>query len=148
MDRREFFSWVRSGLASAAAASLMVRDGTLKAGQPGDAVPACPHFAPKATRAIHICLHGAMSHIDTFDYKPGLIAAHGQSLQSPTKPDVFFGQVGTAAPARLVVPAAGPSGSLGVGSLSQPRPGGRRVDHNSLDGRRHLEPHARHFSRK
>ena len=35
-----------------------------------------------------------MSHVDTFDYKPGLIAAHGQSLQSSTKPDVFFGQVG------------------------------------------------------
>ena len=35
-----------------------------------------------------------MSHVDTFDYKPGLIAAHGQSLKSSTKPDVFFGQVG------------------------------------------------------
>jgi hypothetical protein len=35
-----------------------------------------------------------MSHVDTFDYKPGLIAAHGQSLQSPEKPDVFFGQIG------------------------------------------------------
>jgi hypothetical protein len=35
-----------------------------------------------------------MSHIDTFDYKPGLIAAHGKSLQTPTKPDVFFGKVG------------------------------------------------------
>jgi Protein of unknown function (DUF1501) len=94
MDRREFFSWMRNGLAGAAAASLMLRDGTLRAAQPGEAVPACPHFAPKATRAIHICLHGAMSHIDTFDYKPGLVAAHGQSLQSSTKPDVFFGKVG------------------------------------------------------
>jgi hypothetical protein len=35
-----------------------------------------------------------MSHVDTFDYKPGLIASHGQSLQSSTRPDVFFGQVG------------------------------------------------------
>ncbi len=94
MDRREFFSWVRDGLASAAAATLMLRDGTLLAGVPGEATPPCPHFAPKATRAIHICLCGAMSHVDTFDHKPGLIAAHGQSLQSPTKPDVFFGQVG------------------------------------------------------
>ena len=94
MDRRDFFSWVRNGLAGAAAASLLLRDGTLQAGQPGEASPACPHFTPKATRAIHICLCGAMSHVDTFDYKPGLIAAHGQSLQSTTKPDVFFGQVG------------------------------------------------------
>ena len=94
MDRRDFFSWVRNGLAGAAAASLLLRDGTLQAGQPGEASPPCPHFAPKATRAIHICLCGAMSHVDSFDYKPGLIAAHGQSLKSSTKPDVFFGQVG------------------------------------------------------
>ena len=94
MDRRDFFSWLRNGLAGAAAASLLLRDGALQAGQPGEASPACPHFAPKATRAIHICLCGAMSHVDSFDYKPGLIAAHGQSLKTSTKPDVFFGQVG------------------------------------------------------
>ncbi|HWE36245.1 MAG TPA: DUF1501 domain-containing protein [Isosphaeraceae bacterium] len=94
MDRRSFFSWVGNGLAGAAAASLMLRDGTLRAGTPGEASPPCPHFAPKATRAIHICLCGAMSHLDTFDYKPDLIAAHGQSLTTSEKPDVFFGQVG------------------------------------------------------
>jgi hypothetical protein len=94
MDRRDFFSWLRNGLAGAAAASLLLRDGTLHAGQPGAASPASPHFAPKAVRAIHICLFGAMSHVDSFDYKPELIAAHGQSLKSSTKPDVFFGKVG------------------------------------------------------
>jgi hypothetical protein len=85
---------MRDGLAGAAAASLMLRDGTIRAAVPGEASPPAPHFAPKATRAIHICLCGALSHVDSFDYKPGLIAAHGQSLNSPTKPDVFFGQVG------------------------------------------------------
>lgn len=94
MDRREFFSWVRSGLAGAAAASLMLRDGALRAAVPGEASPGCPHFPPRATRAIHICLCGAMSHLDTFDHKPGLVAAHGQSLKTSTKPDVFFGRVG------------------------------------------------------
>lgn len=94
MDRREFFSWMRNGLASAAAASLMLRDGTVRAAVAGESNPPCPHFTPKATRAIHICLCGAMSHVDTFDYKPGLIAAHGKALNSSTKPDVFFGQVG------------------------------------------------------
>lgn len=94
MDRREFFSWVRNGLGSVAAASLLLRDGVVQAGVPGEATPACPHFAPKANRVIHICLCGAMSHVDSFDYKPGLIASHGKSLDSPTKPDVFFGQVG------------------------------------------------------
>ncbi len=94
MDRRAFFSWTRGGLAAAAAASLMLRDGTLRAGVAGEASPPCPHFPPRARRAIHICLCGAMSHVDSFDHKPGLVAAHGQSLRSPEKPDVFFGQVG------------------------------------------------------
>jgi hypothetical protein len=94
MDRRDFFSWLGNGLAGAAAAALLVRDGAVRAGQPGEASPPCPHFAPRAVRAIHICLCGAMSHVDSFDYKPALIAAHGQSLRSSTRPDVFFGQVG------------------------------------------------------
>jgi len=35
-----------------------------------------------------------MSHVDTFDFKPGLIAAHGKSINSSTKPDTFFGKIG------------------------------------------------------
>lgn len=96
MDRRALLSsWVRSGLAGAAASALLLRDGTAaRAGVAGESQPACPHFEPRAKRAIHVCLCGAMSQVDTFDYKPGLIAAHGQSLQSAEKPDVFFGQIG------------------------------------------------------
>jgi Protein of unknown function (DUF1501) len=94
MDRREFLSWARGGLAGAAALSLLSRDRALEASVPGEASPACPHFPPRATRALHICLCGAMSHIDTFDYKPALIASHGKSISSSTRPDTFFGQVG------------------------------------------------------
>jgi hypothetical protein len=95
LDRREFFSWVRHGLGSAALASLLLRDGSARAaGVPGEASDPCPHFTPKARRAIHISLVGALSQVDSFDYKPGLIRAHGQSLQSAERPDVFFGQVG------------------------------------------------------
>jgi hypothetical protein len=94
MHRRDFLSWVGNGLSSAAAAGLMLRDGTLKAAVPGEATPPCPHFAPKATRAIHICLVGALSHVDSFDYKPGLVRAHGKPLQTAERPDVFFGKVG------------------------------------------------------
>ena len=35
-----------------------------------------------------------MSHIDSYDYKPGLDKAHGKPLGSSEKPDIFFGQVG------------------------------------------------------
>lgn len=94
MDRREFLSWVQGGLAGAAAATLLLRDGTVQGGEPGEARPPCPHFPPRATRALHICLCGAMSQVDTFDFKPGLVAAHGKSVNSSTTPDTFFGQIG------------------------------------------------------
>jgi hypothetical protein len=95
LDRRDFLSWVKNGLGSAAIASLMLRDGAIHAGPvPGEASDGCPHFMPRAKRALHICLVGAMSQIDTFDYKAELIKAHGKSLQSKERPDVFFGQVG------------------------------------------------------
>ena len=35
-----------------------------------------------------------MSHVDSYDYKPGLDKAHGKPLGSNEKPDIFFGQVG------------------------------------------------------
>ncbi len=46
--------------------------------QPG--VLAAPHHAPRAKRVI--CLHmlGAISHVDTFDYKPTLEKMHGQEI--------------------------------------------------------------------
>lgn len=53
-----------------------------------------PHQAPKAKRAIHICLCGGFSHIDTFDYKPELSKRHGTPLTGDERPDVFFGKVG------------------------------------------------------
>jgi hypothetical protein len=44
--------------------------------------------------AIHICLCGALSQVDSFDYKPTLERWHGHSLAAGERPDVFFGQVG------------------------------------------------------
>ena len=94
-NRRDFMSWVKNGLGSAAAAGLLLKDRTLSAAPvPGECPDPCPHFKPKAKRAIHICLCGAMSQVDSFDFKTELLKHHGQSLQSTEKPDVFFGQVG------------------------------------------------------
>jgi hypothetical protein len=95
LDRRDFFSWVHHGLGGAALASLLLRDGVAQAATvPGEADDPCPHFSPRARRAIHICLVGALSHVDSFDYKPELIRAHGKALKTSERPDVFFGQVG------------------------------------------------------
>ncbi len=106
-SRREFLSWIGNGLSSAALASLMLGDRSLRAAPVvGDASDPPPHVPVKARRAIHICLCGAMSHVDTFDYKPELVRLHGKSLSTDEKPDVFFGQVGLLRGAGLAIPPA------------------------------------------
>lgn len=40
----------------------------------GPLAPRTPHFSPRATRVIFLCMQGGPSHVDTFDYKPRLFA--------------------------------------------------------------------------
>src|SRR6476619_5915313 len=83
MNRRDFLHWTAQGLGGAALASLLAGDGRAET-----------HYPAKARRAIHICLCGALSQVDSFDYKPELARLHGRSLQTSERPDVFFGQIG------------------------------------------------------
>lgn len=92
IDRRGFLSWTAHGLGGAALAGLLAHDG--HAATPGEAADPPPHFAPRARRAIHICLCGGLSQVDSFDFKPTLQRLHGRSLGAEERPDVFFGQVG------------------------------------------------------
>lgn len=46
--------------------------------KPHPLAPKKPHFAPRAKRVIFLCMEGAPSHVDTFDYKPKLTADSGQ----------------------------------------------------------------------
>jgi hypothetical protein len=95
LSRRELFGWVPTGLSTAALASLLLRDRPADAaGVKGEATDPPPHHRAAATRAIHICLCGGLSQVDTFDYKPTLADLHGKSLVSEEQPDVFFGRVG------------------------------------------------------
>jgi hypothetical protein len=93
MNRRELLSWVPHGLAGAALASLLDRD-VLRASTPPEAGDPPPHHPARARRAIHLCMCGAVSQVDTFDYKPALERLHGKSLETDERPDVFFGQIG------------------------------------------------------
>lgn len=93
INRREWFHWVNCSLGGAALASLLGRDGKLLAAA-GQATDPPPHHPPRASRAIHICLTGGLSQVDSFDYKPQLATLHGKSLVSDERPDVFFGRVG------------------------------------------------------
>ena len=84
IDRRGFLSFAARGVGATAALSLLLRESR----------GAGPHFPAKATRVVHVCLCGGLSHLDSFDHKPELAKHHGQPLGGTEKPDVFFGQVG------------------------------------------------------
>jgi hypothetical protein len=90
--RRDFLSWSTACLGSVAFAHLLQRES--RAATPPEAVPACPHFAARCQRVIHIYLCGGLSHLDSFDYKPTLAKYHGQPLPSSEKPETFFGKIG------------------------------------------------------
>ena len=52
---------------------------------PDGLAPRLPHFAPKAKRVIFLHMSGGVSHVDSFDYKPRLIASHNEPYSVPKK---------------------------------------------------------------
>ena len=77
LTRRWFLRDCGVGLASAALAQLLVRDGhAAPAANPLAVRP--PHFAPKARRVIYLFQAGAPSHLELFDPKPELARRDGQ----------------------------------------------------------------------
>ena len=113
---------------------------------PGRASPArprppCPHFAPKATRAIHICLVRRAEPRRLVRLQAGLIACPRQ-VAAVRRAARRLLRPGRPAPqARLGVPPARRERPLGLRPLPAPRRGRRRADRDPLDGRRDLEPH-------
>lgn len=67
-----------AGLAARAAdeAGVAAASDALTAVQP--MAPKPTHFAARAKRVIFLCMQGGPSHVDTFDYKPQLIADAGK----------------------------------------------------------------------
>src|SRR4051794_22777835 len=47
--------------------------------------PKTPHFKPKARRVIFLNMSGGVSHVDSFDYKPRLIADHNKPYVVPQR---------------------------------------------------------------
>ena len=79
-------------------ASLLADRGLLAAGSPrGDANPLAPRppqFPARAKRVVHIFCTGAVSHVDTWDYKPELIKRHGQPMPGSESLITFQGENG------------------------------------------------------
>lgn len=82
--RRQFLLKTGAGLGWLAAADLLGTPvfGQQAAGavQPNAGLAGLPHFTPKAKRVIYLHMLGAMSQVDTFDYKPTLAKMHGEEL--------------------------------------------------------------------
>ncbi len=78
LNRRQLLTGAAHSVGLAAVATLL-RNDPLRAGE-RDRLPPLPHFAPKATRVISLFQSGGPSHLDLFDYKPGLARYHGAEL--------------------------------------------------------------------
>lgn len=103
LDRRTFLDHFGRGMGGVALAALLAEQGLLsaerEAWQP-DIRPEAPlaarlpHFPPRAKRVVHVFCTGAVSHLDTWDYKPELIKRHGQPLPGVEKLITFQGENG------------------------------------------------------
>lgn len=89
LDRRQLLHLGAHGIGASALLHLMAEEGLVHAYD-----GKVSHHQPRVKRAVHICLVGGMSHIDSFDYRPQLEKLHGKSLNTETPPDIFFGKVG------------------------------------------------------
>ena len=105
LNRRSFLGQTKTGLGSLALASLLAGDSLLAEEKSTPAVdvkidPKRPfaaraaHFPAKAKNVVVIFCCGALSHVDTFDYKPELERLHGKPLPGNEKLVSFQGDNG------------------------------------------------------
>ncbi|MHB1556477.1 MAG: DUF1501 domain-containing protein [Isosphaeraceae bacterium] len=110
LDRRGFLGHMASGMGGIALSAILAEQGLLaaegdrdkKALQPtsqpiNPVAPRPPHFPGKAKRVLHIFCTGAVSHLDTWDYKPELIKRDGQPMPGGEKLITFQGENGNLA---------------------------------------------------
>src|SRR5258708_3124876 len=94
LDRREFLGKMGTALGSIALACLLGEESAAQS--PNHPIPQssnhlAPHFPGKAKRVIQIFCPGAVSQMDTFEYKPELQKRHGQPMPGLTGVSSFQG---------------------------------------------------------
>jgi hypothetical protein len=99
LDRRTFLGDLSQGVGGIALAALLAEQGFLQAGDgiQANASPRKTHFPPRARRVLHVFCTGAVSHLDTFDFKPELWKRHGQPMPGADKLITFQGENGNLA---------------------------------------------------
>lgn len=101
-SRRLFLGQAASGLTGVALASLFADESRAAKVQPirpvvkpeAPLAPRSPHFAPKAKQVLVIFCSGAISHVDTFDYKPALVKYDGKPMPGNDNLVTFQGENG------------------------------------------------------
>ncbi len=105
LNRRSFLASTGTGLSAMALTSLLARQSAMAAGdKPGPIRPVVdpqaplaarkPHHLPKAKRVVMLFCSGAMSHVDSWDYKPSLIKHDGKPMPGSEKLVTFQGAQG------------------------------------------------------
>src|SRR5262249_42445775 len=83
-SRRVFLADCGLGFTGLVLGSLFAKDGAANASGAWAPPDGKPHFAPKAKRVIWMFMLGGVSHIESFDPKPGLTAYAGKKVsESP-----------------------------------------------------------------
>ncbi len=144
LNRRSFLRDAGTGLGGIALTALLAEKGLLRADgsktpirpdiRPETPLAARPsHYPPKAKRVLLIFCSGAVSHVDTLDYKPELVEArrppdarHRQARHLP-------GRERQPRPTVVAVQAARAERQDGLGPVSEPRRTGRRDVLHPLD---------------
>jgi len=99
LDRRSFLGQAGMSMGALGLSHLLMQDQLLGDDSPKKPIrpdisdgnpyaPRKPHFEMPAKQVLVIYLPGAVSHVDTFDYKPALYELHGQ--KPPNVPAVTF----------------------------------------------------------
>lgn len=124
LDRRHFLFDAATGLGAAALTAMLTKDGFGASDEDAlspirpvirpDAPLAqrSPHFTPRASRVLMIFCSGALSHVDSFDYKPELIKRNGQPLPGAEKLVTFQGEQGNLVAPQWEFKPRGESGKM------------------------------------
>src|SRR3982751_4583361 len=103
LDRRRFIAGMAGGMAGVALGSMLAEAGALEG---------VPHHPPQARRVVHFFCAGAVSHLDTWDYKPELVKRHGQPMPGAGKLVTFQGENGDLARPQWPFKPRGQSGKM------------------------------------
>ena len=79
--RREMLQQLSCGFGALAFTALTAHKAA--AAETNPLAPKPTHFAARAKRVIFLCMRGGPSHVDTFDYKPRLVADDGKPGRRP-----------------------------------------------------------------